>query len=101
MKSIDFPENIRFVDIKTSPLTTAQIEHLKSLSGSYEALINKRAQRFKTENLKEQSLDEAAYRNLLQSHYTFLKRPVLELHNQVFIGNSAANIAAIKAHFSE
>ncbi|MGB0392536.1 MAG: arsenate reductase family protein [Flavobacteriaceae bacterium] len=101
MNGINFPEGIALVDIKSSPLSGAQIDALQALSGSYEALINKRAQRYKAQNLKEQNLDEAGFRNLLLEHYTFLKRPVLQVSNKIFIGNSAANVAAIKAFFSE
>ena len=101
MNGINFPEGIALVDIKSSPLSGAQIDALQALSGSYEALINKRAQRYKTQNIKEQNLDEAGFRNLLLEHYTFLKRPVLQVNNKIFIGNSAANVAAIKAFFSE
>ena len=34
---------------------------------------------------------------LLLDHYTFLKRPVLVLGDELFIGNAKATIAAAKA----
>ena len=96
MNGINFPKGIALVDIKSSPLCGAQIDALQALSGSYEALINKRAQRYKDQNIKEQNLDEAGFRNLLLEHYTFLKRPILVFEDQVFIGNSSKTTAAAK-----
>jgi arsenate reductase-like glutaredoxin family protein len=75
-------------DIKTKPLTAAQVDQMIALAGSSQALFSKRARKYKELGLKDKNLSEADMRQLIINEYTFLKRPVLVLDNQIFIGNS-------------
>jgi len=75
-------------DIKTKPLTAAQVDQMIALAGSSEALFSKRARKYKELGLKDKNLSEADIRQLIIDEYTFLKRPVLVIDNQIFIGNS-------------
>ncbi len=95
MKTLNLTNDIKQIDVKKNPLTAEQLEVLYKFSGSYEALMNKRAQKLK--EIDKSSLDEAKIKALLLSHYTFLKRPVLLYHNKLYIGNAKATIAAAKA----
>lgn len=88
-------------DIKKDPLTTEQLEELKHLSGTYEALFNKRARLYKERDLKNKQLSEDDYKNLILEHYTFLKRPVIVNGQKIFIGNSKKEVAAAKASLGE
>ncbi len=81
-------------DIKSEPITEEQIEHMKKLAGSYEALFSKRARLYKERDLKNQQLSEEEYKNLILEHYTFLKRPVIVLEDQIFVGNSKKVVEA-------
>ncbi len=81
-------------DIKTEPITLAQIEEMKSLSGSYESLFSKRARLYKERDLKNKKLKEEDYKDLILEHYTFLKRPVIIYNNQIFVGNSKKVVEA-------
>ena len=101
MNTLSLPATVTKVDLKKDPLTPDQLHALYTLSGSYEALINKRAQLYQQRNLKAQNLDEAQYKGLLLEHYTFLKRPVLIYDNHLFVGNSAKTIAAANTFLSE
>lgn len=83
-------------EIKTNNITVAQLEEMCALSGSYEALFNKRAKLYKSMDLKNQSLSEADYRQYLLDEYTFLKRPVFILNDEIFIGNSKKVIEKLK-----
>ncbi len=94
MKTLALSNDVRQIDIKKRPLTAAQLELLYQHSGSYEALLNKRAQRLK--EIDKSSLDEAAIKSLLLSHYTFLKRPVLLYKDKLYIGNAKATVAKAK-----
>lgn len=94
MKTLALNDDITPIDIKKDPLTAAQLEVLYQHSGSYEALLNKRAQKLK--EIDKSSLDEAAIKSLLLSHYTFLKRPVLLYKDKLYIGNAKATIAQAK-----
>ena len=83
-------------DIKTGKITARQLDEMKALAGSYEALFSRRAMKYKEMGLKDQSLTEADYRRLILEEYTFLKRPVTILGNKIFIGNDKKTVAALK-----
>jgi len=83
-------------EIKTNNITVNQLEEMYALSGSYEALFNKRAKLYKSMDLKNQTLSEADYRQFLLDEYTFLKRPVFIVDKEIFIGNSKKVIEALK-----
>lgn len=84
-------------DIKTEPITAAQLDEMKKLSGSYEALFSRVALKYRALKLNEKSLTEKDYRKYILEEYTFLKRPVIIVDNKIFIGNSPKNVAAAKA----
>lgn len=84
-------------DIKTEPITAAQIDEMKKLAGTYEALFSRIAIKYRGMGLNEMTLTEKDYRKHIIDEYTFLKRPVLILDDKIFIGNSKTNVAAAKA----
>ncbi|MGF1559568.1 MAG: arsenate reductase family protein [Flavobacteriaceae bacterium] len=75
-------------DIKTEAITASQLEAMIALSGSCEALFSKRAILYREKGLNEKVLSESDYKNLILEHYTFLKRPVILVGSQIFIGNA-------------
>lgn len=81
-------------DIKTEHITAPQLEEMKALAGSYEALFSRIARKYKELGLKNQQLSENDYKKLILEEYTFLKRPVIIAGNQIFIGNSKKNVEA-------
>ncbi|WP_321825889.1 arsenate reductase family protein [Maribacter dokdonensis] len=83
-------------DIKTQPITNDQLEQMHNLSNSYEALFSKRAVLYRERNLKEQELSEDDFKSLILEQYTFLKRPVIIVDDQIFIGNSKKVVEAAK-----
>ncbi|QOD60261.1 arsenate reductase [Polaribacter haliotis] len=83
-------------EIKANPVNVAQLEEMYKLSGSYEDLFNKRAKLYKSMDLKNQTLSEADYRQFILDEYTFLKRPVFIVDNEIFIGNSKKVVAELK-----
>jgi arsenate reductase len=84
-------------DIKTEPLTAAQLDEMKSMAGSYEALFSRIALKYRSLGLNKIELTENDYRQYILKEYTFLKRPVIIIDDLIFIGNSKKNIAAAKA----
>lgn len=84
-----------FHDIKQDPITVAELEEMHSLSGSYEALFSKKAQLYKSMDLKNKSLTEDDFKKYLLEHYTFLSRPVFIINDQIYIGNSQQNIIQV------
>lgn len=98
IKELDFPSKFVFQDIKEESITVSQLEEMHQLTGSYEALFSKRAKLYKEMGLKNQPLTETDFKHYILEHYTFLKRPVIIIDNQIFIGNSKKTVAAAKLH---
>ena len=84
-------------EIKTQKLTAGQLAEMKKMTGSYEALFSRIALKFRAWKLNEKKLTEKDYRKYILEEYTFLKRPVIIIDKQIFIGNSPKNVAAAKA----
>lgn len=101
IKTLELPSDFILQDIKSEEITPEQLEELHKLSGSYEALFSKRAQRYKALGLKDKELTEDDFKNYILDHYTFLSRPVLVYKDQTFIGNSAKTVEAAKQAIHE
>jgi arsenate reductase len=82
-------------DIKTRPITADQIDEMKRLAGSYEQLFSRRAMKYKSMGLAAKTLSESDYRQLILDEYTFLKRPVFIIDNQLFAGSQQKGIEAL------
>lgn len=96
LNHLQLNEDFELQDIKKTAITPEELAHLKSLLGSYEALFSKRAKLYKELGLKEKSLTDNDYKNYILEHYTFLKRPILVLDNQLYVGNSPKIINSAK-----
>jgi arsenate reductase len=83
-------------DIKTEKITPAQIDEMAKLAGGFEPLFSRVALKYRALGLNEKKLTEKDYRKYILEEYTFLKRPVVIDGNRIFIGNSKANVEAIK-----
>ena len=83
-------------EIKANPVTVSQLEEMYFFSNSYEALFNKRAKKYKSMGLKSELITEKEYRQFILDEYTFLKRPVFIVGNDIFIGNSKKEIDRLK-----
>lgn len=88
LKELNLSSKFILQDIKSEEITVKQLEEMKQLAGSFEALFSKRAKLYKEMDLKNQSLKEADFKHYLLEHYTFLSRPVIIFNNQIFIGNA-------------
>lgn len=84
-------------DLKAEPLKATELDAFKKLAGSYEALFSRRSQQIKVLGLDVSRFSEADYRKYILEHYSFLKRPVMVIDGEIFIGNAKAVIAAAKA----
>jgi len=83
-------------DIKTEPITAKQIDEMKKLAGSYEALFSRVAMKYRSMGLNQMKLEEKDYRNYILQEYTFLKRPIVIVDDKIFIGNAAKTVDAAK-----
>ena len=89
-------DDVQLKDIKTTPLSAEELDEMRGLAGSYEALFSKRARLYKERGLKNQNLSEDDFRRLILEHYTFLKRPVMLFKGEIFIGNSPKVVSAAR-----
>lgn len=83
-------------DIKLNPITASQLDEMKRLAGSYEALFSRRSMKYKEWGLKDRRLEEKDFRELILQEYTFLKRPVVIIGNKIFAGSDKQNLEALK-----
>lgn len=89
-------KGINFQDIKFEKITANQLDEMKKMAGTYEALFSRRALKYKELGLKDKKLEEKDYRNFILEEYTFLKRPVTILNDKIFIGNDKKTVEALK-----
>jgi arsenate reductase (glutaredoxin) len=85
-----------FQNIRDEKITAAQLDEMKKMAGSYEALFSRRALKYKELGLKDKKLEEKDYKNYILEEDTFLKRPVTILNEKIFVGNDKKTIAALK-----
>lgn len=78
------------IDIKTQGIEANDLDFMKELAGSYEALFSKRAIKYTSLGLKEKQLSESEMRQFILDEYTFLKRPVRVDGKHIFIGKLEA-----------
>jgi arsenate reductase len=101
IKTLPKDNDLVFHDIKQNPITEAELEEMHQLAGSYEALFSKKAQLYKSMDLKNQSLTEADYKKYILEHYTFISRPVFIINNKIFIGNTQQNMLQVMKALTE
>lgn len=100
IKSLPKNEGLVFHDIKQNPITAEELEAVKRLSGTYEALFSRKAQLYKSLDLKNKSLTENDYRDYILQHYTFLSRPVFIINDKIYIGNNSKVILEVQKALS-
>jgi len=96
LKEIKPAASVLLQDIKLDPITEEDLDAMKELAGTYEALFSKVARKYRALGLHEMQLSEADYRRYILQDYTFLKRPVIIAGKHIFIGNAASVIAKAK-----
>lgn len=95
-KLIKSKGGFEFQDIKFEKITAAQLEEMKQMAGTYEALFSRRAIKYREWKLKDKKLSEKDYRQYILDEYTFLKRPVVIMDDKIYIGSEKKTVAAIK-----
>jgi arsenate reductase (glutaredoxin) len=100
IKSLPKDHNLVFHDIKQDPITAQELEKMRELAGSYEALFSKKAQLYKSLDLKNKALTEDDFKKYILEHYTFLSRPVFIINNAIYIGNTQQNMLQVMKAFA-
>ena len=95
MDQINDLDSFILQDIKTKTITLNDVEEMRKRAGSYESLFSRRAMKFRAWVLHEKELTENDYKELILKEYTFLKRPVFIVGDDIFIGNSKKTVEAL------
>lgn len=93
IKDLDLAKEFELQNTKEKAITEKELNKLYKYSGSYESLLNRRSTLYRDRKLKEQKLNEEDYKNLILEHYSFLKRPIIQVNDTYFIGNSKKTLA--------
>ncbi|MDP4131701.1 MAG: ArsC/Spx/MgsR family protein [Bacteroidota bacterium] len=81
-----------FQNIKVENISPEQLDEMKDLVGSYEALFSRKSLKYRSMGLKDVKLTEKDYRRLILQEYTFLKRPVVILGKKIFAGSEKKTV---------
>ncbi|MBL7821179.1 MAG: arsenate reductase [Saprospiraceae bacterium] len=81
-------ESCELSDIKLNKISEKELDQLAKLAGSYEALFSRKAVKYQSLGLKDRSLTELDYKQLILSDYTFIKRPIIKVGTMLFIGHT-------------
>ncbi|MAU27104.1 MAG: hypothetical protein CMH48_04870 [Muricauda sp.] len=97
LKELEPLDGVELCEIKSKGITQEELEEMRARTDSYESLFSRRAMLFRQRGLNDQQLSENDYRDLILEHYTFLKRPVVVVNDQIFIGNAKKAVEGAKA----
>ena len=89
------------IDIKSQGISLQDVEKMKELAGSYESLFSKRAMKYKSMGLKDMNLTEEDFKKYILEEYTFLKRPVFIIEDEIFVGNAKKTVENVKIKLSK
>ena len=90
-------EGFELQNIKEDKITPEQLDHMKEMTGSYEDLFSRRAMKYRSMGLNEMTLNEDDYRQYILEEYTFLKRPVIIIDDEIFVGSAKKAVEGAKA----
>ena len=101
IKELGIGDEFENQNIKTSPITEEQVDEMAKMAGSYEVLFSRKAMKYRSMGLNEKELTEQDYRKYITEEYTFLKRPVFIIGDEIFISNSKKNIEAVATKLAQ
>ena len=99
IKTLEPSADVILQDIKTEQITEEQLQEMKEMAGTYEALFSRRAMKYRSMGLNELELSEEDYKRYILEEYTFLKRPVMISGDQIFVGNSKKVVEQAQSAF--
>ena len=90
-------KNFVFQDIKTENISSLQLDEMIKMAGSIESLFSTKAIKYRELGLKDKKLTTEQKKNFILDEYTFLKRPVIIIDSEIFIGSSAETISQVRS----
>ena len=96
IKELGGLEDFEMQNIKAEKIKAKQIDEMKKMAGSYEALFSRRSMKYRPMGLHEKEISEKEFRKLILEEYTFLKRPVIIIDDEIFVGNAKKVVTSAK-----
>jgi arsenate reductase len=93
-------EGVELQNVKEKHISAKELDFAVQREGSYEALFNKRAIKFRAMGLNKENLTEKEWRRHILDEYSFLKRPLAIINDKVFAGNAKKTVEALKAELN-
>lgn len=84
-------------DVKTQPLSRAEVDELARKVGGAEKLFSRRAMKYRKMGLHEQQLSENDLLRHMAEEYTFIARPVIVRGDRATAGFSAKRVDELLA----
>ena len=78
--------NVEKRNIKEDPLTREEIEKLAQMLGGAENLFSRRSVKYRELGLRDKEISPNEMLDLMESEYTFLKRPLLVMNGKALAG---------------
>jgi arsenate reductase (glutaredoxin) len=83
-------------DIKKENINEATLDLIYSQTKSYDAIFSKKAMKYRSMALKDIIKKDEDYKKYILEEYTFISRPIIQIDDRFFIGNSKKNIDNVK-----
>lgn len=96
IKELEIGEEFELQNVKDKPISEMELDAIKAKVGSYEVLFNRRSKQYRGQGLHEMELTESDYRKYILQEYTLLKRPIILIGDEIFVGNSKKVVANAK-----
>lgn len=94
-------KDFEFIDIKVQNISESDLDKAAETVGSFENVFSKRALKFRGMGLHNLDLSEDDYKRHILEEYTFLKRPVIFIDEDIFVGNSKKVIEQARVKLKE
>jgi arsenate reductase len=95
MKDLDL-SGVELINIKEEEIQESDLTFAAEKFGSYEALFSKRSMKYRSLGLNEKELSEDEMKNWILKEYTFLKRPMAIIDEDVFVGSAKKVVESLK-----
>lgn len=93
VKELGGLKEFEFIDVKNNPIKEEDLDLIvKSNNLNYEDVFNKRSRKY----TKGQFTRDEEFKQAILEEYTFLKRPIIQIGDKFFIGNSKAVVEEVK-----
>ena len=92
MKAADLSDDFQLHDLKKIPIEKVDLDFLATKVDSLKDLVNKRSRRIKELQVDIENLSDVQLLKYFQTEYTFIKRPIFIIGDQVFIGNAKKTV---------